>query len=61
MNLRTECKYPALNTRAPITPGQGFTCLDLGTFVISTDGSKNEVDGHIYQGADAYSWSPRTS
>jgi hypothetical protein len=41
-------------TEAPITPHQGFVCLDLDTFVMNNDGSHKEDVGRTYQGVDGY-------
>ncbi|MDF9392785.1 MULTISPECIES: IS1380 family transposase [Methylococcus] len=41
-------------TDAPITPHEGFVCLDLDTFVMNNDGSKKEAVGRTYQGVDGY-------
>lgn len=40
--------------QAPITPHQGYVCLDLDTFVMNNEGSRKECVGRTYQGVDGY-------
>ena len=39
---------------APITPHQGYVCLDLDTFVMNNEGSQKECVGRTYRGVDGY-------
>ena len=39
---------------APITPHQGFVCLDIDTFVMENGDSKKELVSRTYQGVDGY-------
>ena len=41
-------------TEAPITPQDGFVCLDIDTFVMDNSGTHKESVGRTYQGVDGY-------
>jgi len=41
-------------TEAPITAHQGYTCVDIDTFVMDNSGTKKEEVGRTYQGIDGY-------
>jgi hypothetical protein len=41
-------------TEAPITAHQGYTCVDIDTFVMNNSGTKKEEVGRTYQGIDGY-------
>lgn len=40
--------------QVPITPHQGYVCLDIDTFVMNNDNSKKELVSRTYQGNDGY-------
>lgn len=41
-------------TEAPITPENGYVCLDFDTFVLDNSGTKKEWVSRTYQGTDGY-------
>lgn len=41
-------------TEAPITAHQGYTCVDIDTFVMDNSNTKKEEVGRSYQGIDGY-------
>jgi len=41
-------------TEAPVTPHQGFVCVDVDTFAMDNSGTRKEHVGRTYQGFDGY-------
>lgn len=41
-------------TQAPISAHNGYTCVDIDTFVMDNSGTKKEAVGRTYQGIDGY-------